>query len=168
MVVWDWTLASIRPSELPLFIPVFFSFGGMIIPLPKPKLYSIPRFENEKEKKKKNQKQKIYRLWVHGLSLWWWQIFLCQCGCSSGGLCHSKELCSLSFWLQFTDLSGLSSFILKAIKWCFNVVKQIERCFPNQNPKKEEEKENILGIEIYKLQQTLIRNPQIPKLITTK
>ena len=56
MVVWDWTLASIRPSELPLFIPVFFSFGGMIIPLPKPKLYSIPRFENEKEKKKKNQK----------------------------------------------------------------------------------------------------------------
>ena len=55
MVVWDWTLASIRPSELPLFIPVFFSFGGMIIPLPKPKLYSIPRFENEKEKKKKTK-----------------------------------------------------------------------------------------------------------------
>ena len=59
MVVWDWTLASIRPSELPLFIPVFFSFGGTIIPLLKPKLYSIPRFENEKEKKKKTKNNKF-------------------------------------------------------------------------------------------------------------
>ena len=47
---------------------------GMIIPLSKPKLYSILRFENEKEKKKK-----IYWLWVHCLSLWWWQIFLLVC-----------------------------------------------------------------------------------------
>ena len=39
----------------------------------------------------------------------------------------------LSFWLQFTDLSDLFSFILKAIKRCFNAAKQIKRCFPNQN-----------------------------------
>ena len=49
----------------------------------------------------------------------------------------SNELCSLSFWLQFTDLSGLFSLILKAIKRCFNVSKQIKKCFPNQNPKKK-------------------------------
>ena len=35
----------------------------------------------------------------------------------------SNKLCSLSFWLQFTDLSNLFSLILKAIK----------RFFPNQN-----------------------------------
>ena len=52
----------------------------------------------------------------------------------------SNELCSLSFWLQFTDLSGLFSLILKAIKRCFNVSKQIKKCFPNQNPKKKKKK----------------------------
>ena len=41
----------------------------------------------------------------------------------------------LSFWLQFSDLSGLFSFILEAIKRCFNPVKYIKRCFPNQNPR---------------------------------
>ena len=49
----------------------------------------------------------------------------------------SDKLCSLSFWLQFTNLSCLFSFILKAIKRCFNVAKQIKRCFPNQNPRKK-------------------------------
>ena len=49
----------------------------------------------------------------------------------------SDKLCSLSFWLQFTNLSCLFSFILKAIKRCFNVAKQIKRCFPNQNPNKK-------------------------------
>ena len=47
---------------------------------------------------------------------------------------------SLSFWLQFTDLSGLFSFILKAIKRCFNPVKQIKMCFPKQNPRKKKKK----------------------------
>ena len=45
----------------------------------------------------------------------------------------SNELYSLSFWLQFTDLSGLNSFILKAIK----------RCFPNQNPTKKKKKKKL-------------------------
>ena len=39
MVVWDWTLVC----------------TGTIIPLTKPKSYSIPRFENKKEKKKNNK-----------------------------------------------------------------------------------------------------------------
>ena len=49
----------------------------------------------------------------------------------------SDELCSLSFWLQFTDISGLFSFVLKAIKGCFNAAKQIKMCSPNKNPKKK-------------------------------
>ena len=103
MVVWDWTLASIRPSELPLFIPVFFSFGGMIIPLPKPKLYSIPRFENEKEKKKK--KPKTITLPVMGT----WPVSLMVADFS------------LSMWLQFrwsmSFQRTLFSFLLIAIYW---------------------------------------------------
>ena len=39
MVVWDQTLVC----------------TGTIIPFAKPKLYSIPRFENEKEKNKNNK-----------------------------------------------------------------------------------------------------------------
>ena len=102
MVVWDWTLASIRPSELPLFIPVFFSFGGMNIPLPKPKLYSIPRFENEKEKKKK---PKTITLPVMGT----WPVSLMVADFS------------LSMWLQFrwsmSFQRTLFSFLLIAIYW---------------------------------------------------
>ena len=52
----------------------------------------------------------------------------------------SDELYSLSFWLQFTDISGLFSFVLKAIKGCFNAAKQIKMCFPNQNPNKKKKK----------------------------
>ena len=55
----------------------------------------------------------------------------------------NSVLFPLSFWLQFTDLSGLFSFILKAIKRCFNPVKEIKRCFPNQNPKKKKKKKKL-------------------------
>ena len=102
MVVWDWTLASIRPSELPLFIPVFFSFGGTIIPLLKPKLYSIPRFENEKEKKKKS---KTISLPVMG----------------TGAISLMVADFSLSMWLHFRWSTlfrrTLFSFLLIAIYW---------------------------------------------------
>ena len=54
----------------------------------------------------------------------------------------------LSFLLQFSDLSGLFSFILEAIKRCFNPMKQIKRCFPNQNLKGKKKIMNANNLEI--------------------
>ena len=104
MVVWDQTLAGIRSSELPLSIPIFFSFGGTIIPLTKSKLYSIPRFENEKEKKKQKKKKKndFTIIGTRPVSLMVADF-------------------SLSMWLQFQWSTSfrqtLFSFLLIAIYW---------------------------------------------------
>ena len=91
MVVWDWTLASIRPSELPLFILVFFSFGGTIIPLLKPKLYSIPRFENEKEKNNNKNKNNNFTCYGYTTCLFDGGKFFSPCACSSSGLSLARK-----------------------------------------------------------------------------
>ena len=76
MVVWDQTLAGIQPSELPLSILVFFFFWFVLEWLSLFRNLNYIQFSDLKTKRKK---KKNYWLWVHCLSLWWWQIFLLVC-----------------------------------------------------------------------------------------